>query len=514
MAPADWDSLRFDGGSVSQLLGGNCQAGPLSANYSSFPAKVTIDGQAFSGVSVRKKGFLGSQSVSKPSLKVKLDEKSAPDGFHGVTKLTLNNNKQDPSLIRTCLAFAAFKRAGVAASRCNFAHVTVNGQDLGIYSNVEAVTEPFLAREFGDSSGNLYEGQLSDLRAGWTDTYQKQTNTTDTNRSDLTALADALLVGDAEVLARVQALLDLDEFLDYWVMEAILASWDSYSTTQNNHLMYHDMKSGKFRILPWGPDLTFAAEDPLNASTRPQSISAWGAISNRLYRLPEIRTRYRDRLLMRLDSAFAPDPVLAEIDRMQQQLQSRADDTGGQFTSALKGIRDFVTKRKETILREVENGPAPWTTGLNTNPCVHTIGNVQGTFMTKMGTADKADPFSAGTGTLKAMLGATMETGDTVGSAAGRDNLYIQIQTVAVLPNGQFRVAVLFVDRSLFIAGTDIPIDSRRAFAVYGNVDLATRGFIVIGLMDKGTVHLDQASMDAAAPISGNFHGDIFWTTP
>ena len=76
--------------------------------------------------------------------------------IHGTRRFTLNNAKQDPSLIRQCLGFALFAQAGVPAPRCNFAHVTVNGHDLGIYANVEEVRKPMLARHFADDDGNLY----------------------------------------------------------------------------------------------------------------------------------------------------------------------------------------------------------------------------------------------------------------------------------------------------------------------------------------------------------------------
>ena len=59
----------------------------------------------------------------------------------GLKQLTLNNNHQDETLISQCLGYSLFRAAGVPAPRCAFAHVTMNGVDLGVYSNVESVRD-------------------------------------------------------------------------------------------------------------------------------------------------------------------------------------------------------------------------------------------------------------------------------------------------------------------------------------------------------------------------------------
>ena len=84
-----------------------------------------VDGVALSDVGLRKKGFLGSLDDNKPSLKISLDEYIEQD-LLGTHDITLNNAKQDPSYLNQCLGYATFAAAGVPASRCNFAHVTVN----------------------------------------------------------------------------------------------------------------------------------------------------------------------------------------------------------------------------------------------------------------------------------------------------------------------------------------------------------------------------------------------------
>ncbi len=138
-------------------------AGKIEDPFSYFKGDITIAGVKIEGVGIRKKGFIGSLDNRHPSLKIKFDEFVDQQPIADLEGLTLNNNKQDMSLLSQTLAYELFKSAGVHAPRCTYAKVSVNGEDLGIYSNVESIAKPFLKRHFTNSSGNLYEGTLADF---------------------------------------------------------------------------------------------------------------------------------------------------------------------------------------------------------------------------------------------------------------------------------------------------------------------------------------------------------------
>src|SRR5262249_49774481 len=152
---------------------------------------------------VRKKGFLGSLDPVKPGLKLKFDEYVNGQRFLDLKQMTLNNSRQDPSYVHQCLSYATFNAAGIPASRCNFAHVKVNGADLGLYVHVESASKDFLERTYPNPEGNLYEGTLSDFRDGWTATFDLKTNTSANDRSDLNPVVDALKAPDDQLLAKL-----------------------------------------------------------------------------------------------------------------------------------------------------------------------------------------------------------------------------------------------------------------------------------------------------------------------
>ena len=138
--------------------------GPTPFSY--FRGDVTVNGTKLSSVGIRKKGFIGSLDNVRPSLKIKLNH--FDDGtrtLEGMDRLTLNNNRQDRSLASQYLSYHLFHQAGVPAPRCNLAVVTVNSENLGIYSHVEAVRTPFVDRHFGTTAGAVFEGTLTDFFA-------------------------------------------------------------------------------------------------------------------------------------------------------------------------------------------------------------------------------------------------------------------------------------------------------------------------------------------------------------
>jgi hypothetical protein len=222
MDPADFEMLRNETRTWEDFLGfDNCGEEPWPNPFNWYEANVTIDGQTIDTVGIRKKGFIGSLSVEKPSFKVDLDQYLAGQELNGVARFTFNNSKQDASFARTCLSYDFFRRAGIPAPRCNFAHIVVNDEDLGVYVNVETIKEPFLARNFPTATGKLWEGTGSDFWPGlWSGTFEAETDAAEEDRTQLDATATALstLSSDA-LLDALEPLVDIDQVIHYWAAE-------------------------------------------------------------------------------------------------------------------------------------------------------------------------------------------------------------------------------------------------------------------------------------------------------
>ena len=446
------------------------------------------------------------------ALKIDLDGTMPGREWRGLERLTLNNNKQDAALLRTCVTFGLFRGAGIPASRCNFAHVTVNGQDLGVYSHVEAVSPRMLRRWFPDGSGSLYEGSISDVRRGWSATYEQKNDLLVADRLDLEALVAALdQTTDAEAFDRVSALVDLDAFLRVWAAEALFGHWDGYSNNANNHFFYREPSSGKWHLLPWGPDLSLTDTDPFTAKPRPTSVSANTWLARRLYAIPAIRARYVAAMRALLAGPWSEAAIEAELDRVSALIAPFVPDRAAHMAEVEK-VRAFVRGRRAQVMPELDAGGAAWDKPPIATPCFSVGGSVRGTFSTTWGTLAMTSPFGPGMGTLEVTLAGMTETASVAGAGAGSDTssglgARATIQVVGASAGGSIRAVALYVEPVLFAPGATFAFDWQSAFGVL--VRVVGNDPVVDGLLDGGTLQLDMATPMDGATVSGTFEAPV-----
>lgn len=376
LAAGDWDALRFQQRSILGILGETCGMQPAGSPFTYVQGTVTIEGETITQVGVRKKGFLGSLDDDKPSLKLDFAEYVSGQQFSGLKKMTLNNNKQDPSHMDQCLGYELFRAAGVPAPRCNYARVSVNGVPLGIYTHVESVGKPMLSRHFDDDEGNLYEGTLSDFRDGWMATFERKTNEGDPDRSDLQSIYDALaLADDGAMVAALEQVMDLEEFFSFWAVETMTSHWDGYAGNNNNFFVYGDPTTGRMMFLPWGADQLFGPGYPLDPGlTR-------SVLTERLFLHDPTRARYLTRYGAILDQIWDDDALLAEVDRVEALITASipAAETEA-FETAIAELRSTLTGR-EQLLRSALGATGPGDVDPVSGPlCFEEIGTLDATF--------------------------------------------------------------------------------------------------------------------------------------
>ena len=230
-------------------------------------------------------------------------------------------------MINTCLTLGVFAAAGAPASRCNFATVSVNGKNLGLYVHVEEIKAPFLARYFATTEGNLYEGTVSDFTPEFRGTIEKKTNEDADDWSDVDAVVAALQDPSDAGWADLSRLVDLDDFVTFWATEVLVGHWDGHAGNRNNYWFYRDL-DGPFVFIPWGTDGTFHLEDDPNpfdnVSDPPPSVLALTAIPNRLYHDDYWRARYVERLKHLLEVVWDEEALLASVDEMAAIVQEHA----------------------------------------------------------------------------------------------------------------------------------------------------------------------------------------------
>ena len=380
VAEEDWDKLRYQSRNFFTALHENRRLEPPERPYTYVEASVTIDGVVFPRVGIRKKGFLGSLSETRPSLKIKLNYIDKDAELDRQTHLTLNNNQQDTAQVSQFMGYALFDSIGLPAPRCAYAKVTVNGMNLGIYSHVESIRKPFLKRVFGNDDGPLYEGTVVDFYEGWENSFEHKRGDDAQGRTKIQRLIDVLSTKQTTEEA-IGELVDLDAFYRFWATESLLGFWDGYAGNNNNFFVYLHPDTDKFHFVPWGADSLFLKHSKLEFrqdARAPISVKTQGLIAHKLYQLESGRERYAKTMMEILNTHWNEEVLLAELDSIsalitphlisaqqypeQEEEQARRwrKDKSFSYKDALEETRQFIQTRRADILEEISNGMPVW----------------------------------------------------------------------------------------------------------------------------------------------------------
>lgn len=214
-------------------------------------------------VAIRTKGNTSLTSVANSdsdrySFKIDFDYYDDNSNYYGLKKLCLNNNYADSSNMREYIGYKIMGEMGIPVPGCGYSHITVNGEEWGLYLAVEAIDEVFLETHFEDAAGDLYkpDGTGADLVYRGDDISEYtglnlKTNLETSDGSEIIALMKALESGEG-----LEEVLDIELALKYLAANVALANFDSYlGMTTHNYYLYEE--NGIFSVLPWDLNLAF-----------------------------------------------------------------------------------------------------------------------------------------------------------------------------------------------------------------------------------------------------------------
>ena len=309
---------------------------------------VTIDGTLYQGARIKEKGSIGSSSTleGKPGFTITFGK----DNPKGMEKLTLNNARQDASFLHEHLAYDLYRRAGLAAPRTTHASVTLNSRPYGVYVVVESMDDPFLERTFGNSKGNVYEGNAPGELTDNVDNplvLELKDEDKGRKRDDIHALAAAVLAPDSLFETDLRRRLDVDRFVTAYALDGLLAHWDGPMFNNNNFYLCADPKDGRFVLLPHGADQVFDVTfDPLQAPS--------AMIARRIRAIPSLDARLRDEMNRIMRDVW---DVAALLDRMGRVGANLREAVGrdaatardlAQFDATFESMRVQLIERKSS----------------------------------------------------------------------------------------------------------------------------------------------------------------------
>ncbi|RZO69192.1 MAG: hypothetical protein EVA71_09065 [Limisphaerales bacterium] len=368
-------------------------AGYLGVDHQYGKADVHIAEETVQDVGLRYKGngtfleYVEGDFTKRLSFKIDFNEYEEDFSFRGLGKINLNNNTSDPSLLRESLSYALFREAGIPCSRVGYAMVslTVPGlfdrQPHGLYTLVEQVDKRFLKDRYGSSKGLLMKpstfGSFRYLGEDWAEYeigFVPKTSATEAQKKHVIEFAKLIHKdGDQAFEERLETYLDVDQFLRFLAVNALLSNLDSFLGGTQNHYIYLEPDSNKFQFLPWDMDHSFGAF-PLQGtpdSRRDLSIDHPAGMEHtlieRVLSIQHHKETYHAHLDTYLETIFGEEKMLGQIQSAAAFVRPLVGINGPKALDLFDAVlaeepvwyephplKYFVTERRESVRRQLD----------------------------------------------------------------------------------------------------------------------------------------------------------------
>jgi CotH kinase protein/Lamin Tail Domain/EF hand len=227
------------------------------------PATLTVDGKKYPQVGIHFRGMSSYMMVPagyKRSFNVALDFVDSDQRLYGYKTLNLLNANGDASFMSSAL-YSHIANQYISAPKANFVRVVINGENWGVYVNVQQFNKDFLAENFGTTSGSRWkvsgspnaDGGLrytGDNISEYRRRYQIKSNDNDQAWKELIRLCKTLDETPADQLEeKLSPILDIDGALWFLALDCALINSDGYWVRASDYSIYLDDKH-QFHLVP------------------------------------------------------------------------------------------------------------------------------------------------------------------------------------------------------------------------------------------------------------------------
>ena len=362
------------------------------------PANLIVDGKVYPEVGVHFRGTSSYFTVrsEKKSFNIAVDYGEDGQRLYGYKTLNLLNGHVDGSFLREVL-YNRISRDYIPAMKTNLVKLVINGENWGVYINLQQYNKDFLAEWFGTKAGIRWKvgpGRGGALTyAGedptvYQETYQLKTNNVEDPWTDFIALFKMLdeTTSQAELAERLPSVLNIDQVLWQLAVSNVFMDDDGYIHKGGDYAIYQDV-NGRFHLVPHdnNESLRFGREgrggpggggpggwswgDLENGMASPVAHEANPArpLMNRLLSNPEWRARYIAHVRTVVDEWLDWEvlgPIVNEyqvlIDTEVQQDDKKLYSYEDFTTGTPADLERFVTERRKYLRNHPElNKPTP-----------------------------------------------------------------------------------------------------------------------------------------------------------
>lgn len=278
---------------------------------------------SISSIGFRLRGNTSRQSQKK-SFKVSFNTWTDGGSYHGIEKMNLNGEHNDPSIMRAKLMWDLLRKWDIPAPRANHVRLYINGNYHGLYLNVEHIDEEFVDKRFGNKDGNLYKclypadlnylGQNPDLyklEEHGRRVYELKRNEEADNYSDLASFIDVLNnTSAADFECEMADVFNTTDYLKVIAADVLCGNWDGYIFNKNNFYLYNNEFTDRFEYLIYDVDNTFGI-DWFNKDWMHRNPYQWSMSGNESRPL---YTRIMSNDVLRRQFTYLSEMLINQID--------------------------------------------------------------------------------------------------------------------------------------------------------------------------------------------------------
>ena len=223
------------------------------------PATITVDGRAYPEVGIHFRGNTSFDFVPaglKRGLNLSFDFVDEEQRLLGYRTVNLLNGFGDPTFLRQVL-YLRIANEYYPAPKANFVRVVINGEDWGVYINVQQFNSDF-TREAADSNearwripGSMQSRgglELLENEAAYRRVYEIRNKDEPENWQKLIELTRVLNQTPPDrLVAALEPIFDIDGALRYLAVDNALLNSDGYWARNSDYSIYLD-EEGRFHV--------------------------------------------------------------------------------------------------------------------------------------------------------------------------------------------------------------------------------------------------------------------------
>jgi hypothetical protein len=350
------------------------------------PATIEFEGKTWSNVGVRYKGNSSLTSgwrsgTLKLPLKLDFDEfedeyaDMEDQRFYGFKQLSLANGFSDSSFLRDAATSDVLQEAGLPAAETAFYTIVLDYGEgpvsLGLYTMIEVIDDTVVERHFGSDQGNIYEadGPGASLAASTysqiEQSFLKENNEDEADWSDIESLFQVLHEDDrtsdpAAWRADLESIVDVDGFLEWLAISAVIQHWDTYGKMSHNYYLYHDPDSGQLKWISWDHNMAMSSGMPGRGGCAPGTrgvsldraeVSGDWPMIRYLLDDPVYHALYLDYLAETVAGPFDPDHMAQTYQAMADLIAPYAVADVGEavFDAAVQQLIEHAYQRADAV---------------------------------------------------------------------------------------------------------------------------------------------------------------------